>query len=295
VFEHSHRHREVEQLEEQARVQSDLAAEIAMNALLQTQPPSRTRSSPTAASAVVRTAVLRRKCACGASHDAEGDCAECKSKKHLQAQLIVGASNDPLELEADRVADQVLSVPTRPAVSGVRPQIQRSAGQSVAQGDIAPASVDRVLASSGRPLEPTLRQDMERRFGYDFSQVRVHSGAAAEQSAREVSANAYAVGQNIIADYSCIGMPHYDGIPADTYYSRHCGGTTEAGGAYSYGTVFELEPTTGGGWTETVLYSFNGDGMYPYASLIFDASGNLYGTTYGDGSDGKGTLFEILP
>ena len=54
-----------------------------------------------------------------------------------------------------------------------------------------------------------------------------------------------------------------------------------AGGTYVDGTVFELSPTGGGGWTETVLHSFgNGtDGSYPYGSLIFDAAGNLYGTT----------------
>ena len=64
--------------------------------------------------------------------------------------------------------------------------------------DPAPASVDRVLASPGRPLEPALRQDMEQRFGHDFSRVRVHSDAAAEQSARDVNANAYTVGHNVV-------------------------------------------------------------------------------------------------
>jgi uncharacterized protein DUF4157 len=66
--------------------------------------------------------------------------------------------------------------------------------------DTAPTSVDRVLASSGRPLGPVLRQDMEQRFGHDFSRVRVHTGGAAEQSAREVSANAYTVGHNLVFD-----------------------------------------------------------------------------------------------
>ena len=64
--------------------------------------------------------------------------------------------------------------------------------------DAAPASVDQALASPGRPLEPALRQDMEQRFGHDFSRVRVHSGAAAEQSARDVNAHAYTVGHNIV-------------------------------------------------------------------------------------------------
>ena len=73
-------------------------------------------------------------------------------------------------------------------------------------------------------------------------------------------------------------------------------GTTVGGGTYSYGTVFELTPGSDT-WSETVLHSFAGhptDGEYPYAGLIFDAAGNLYGTTY-EGSVGAGTVFELVP
>ena len=49
-----------------------------------------------------------------------------------------------------------------------------------------------------RPLDPVLQQDMEQRFGHDFSRVRVHSGGSAEQSAREVNAYAYTVGHDIV-------------------------------------------------------------------------------------------------
>jgi uncharacterized repeat protein (TIGR03803 family) len=75
-------------------------------------------------------------------------------------------------------------------------------------------------------------------------------------------------------------------------------GTTVAGGAYNSGTVFELTPAAGGGWTEKVLYSFSGngtDGRAPYAGLIFDAAGNLYGTTQYGGTYGLGTVFELTP
>jgi uncharacterized repeat protein (TIGR03803 family) len=73
-------------------------------------------------------------------------------------------------------------------------------------------------------------------------------------------------------------------------------GTTSGGGAYrGDGTVFELSPA-GGSWTETVLYSFNGkDGESPESSLIFDAAGNLYGTTYSGGGFSAGVVFELSP
>lgn len=142
---------------------------------------------------------LQRQCACGSpTSSLTGNCEECKSKKALQAKLTIGGSNDPLEQEADRVAEQVLAAPLNSATTGVPPRIQRFSTQSNVQTETAPASVDRVLASSGNPLESTLRQDMEHRFGHDFSQVRVHSGGAAEQSAREVNANAYTVGLDIV-------------------------------------------------------------------------------------------------
>jgi uncharacterized repeat protein (TIGR03803 family) len=76
-------------------------------------------------------------------------------------------------------------------------------------------------------------------------------------------------------------------------------GETEGGGAHGGGTVFELSPNSNGGWTETVLYSFQGgnDGGGPSSGLIFDQAGNLYGTTYGGGggTSGNGTAFELSP
>jgi uncharacterized repeat protein (TIGR03803 family) len=82
-------------------------------------------------------------------------------------------------------------------------------------------------------------------------------------------------------------------------------GTTHFGGAYGYGAVFELSPIAGGGWREKVLYSFRHvghDGVNPDAGLVFDAAGNLYGTTRVGGTNlskkcqsGCGTVFELSP
>jgi uncharacterized repeat protein (TIGR03803 family) len=94
-------------------------------------------------------------------------------------------------------------------------------------------------------------------------------------------------------------------------------GTTSSGGSSENckvnkkiegcGTAFELSPATHGEWTEALLYSFTntgGDGAFPYANLIFDSAGNLYGTTENGGVSGKcqgigsstcGTVFELTP
>jgi len=64
-----------------------------------------------------------------------------------------------------------------------------------------------------------------------------------------------------------------------------------SGGPYGNGVVFELDNAG----TETVLYTFTGgtDGGFPYAGLVRDAAGNLYGTTSGGGAYGEGTVFML--
>ena len=116
----------------------------------------------------------------------------------LQRKLTIGASNDPLEQEADRVAEQVMTMPKHSAIGSTPLRIQGLSGQPAGNSDVAPASVEQALACPGTPLKTGLRQGMEQRFGHDFSQVRVHSGAVSEQSARDVNAIAYTVGHNIV-------------------------------------------------------------------------------------------------
>lgn len=76
-------------------------------------------------------------------------------------------------------------------------------------------------------------------------------------------------------------------------------GTTYLGGAYGAGTAFELQHSSGGAWTEKNLHNFdnngNTDGYYPDAGLVFDATGNLYGTTSAGGTYSFGTAFELSP
>jgi uncharacterized repeat protein (TIGR03803 family) len=68
-------------------------------------------------------------------------------------------------------------------------------------------------------------------------------------------------------------------------------GTTSCGGAFNDGTVFEVAAGSG---TITTLASFNGtNGADPYAGLVLDAAGNLYGTTAFGGACGCGTVFEV--
>jgi hypothetical protein len=164
---------------------------------------SQTQTKPTPSVAPVQRGLLQRKCACGASASGlTGECEDCRKKKMmgLKTKLRINEPGDIYEQEADRVAEQVLAKPAHPDVRSAPPRIQRFSGQSSGQTGAAPPSIDRVLAGRGTPLEPALRQDMEQRFGHDFSAVRVHSDGAAEQSARDVSARAYTVGCNIVFD-----------------------------------------------------------------------------------------------
>jgi uncharacterized repeat protein (TIGR03803 family) len=79
--------------------------------------------------------------------------------------------------------------------------------------------------------------------------------------------------------------------PNNTLY-----GTTYSGGSHGRGTVFELVPNPDETFTENVIFNFKGSfGAYPAARLIFDASGNLYGTTTGGGPLHAGVVFKLAP
>jgi hypothetical protein len=112
--------------------------------------------------------VLQRKCACGGASGVEGECEGC-SRQNLSVRR--STRNSALET---------------PNVEGV------------------PPSVHEVLRSPGQPLDAGTRNFMEPRFGHDFSRVRLYTDARAAESARELNALAYTVGNKIV-----MGQGHY--------------------------------------------------------------------------------------
>jgi uncharacterized repeat protein (TIGR03803 family) len=93
----------------------------------------------------------------------------------------------------------------------------------------------------------------------------------------------------------------FDGT-GSLYGTTTYGGHSACNHGSGCGTVFKLKPKPGGGWKETVVHSFMDNatnGYYPYAGLLFDGSGNLYGTTINGGTGTAcprqcGTVFEIV-
>ncbi|MBD0372207.1 MAG: DUF4157 domain-containing protein [Pyrinomonadaceae bacterium] len=113
-----------------------------------------------AAPAKAATGVLQRKCACGTHTVAGGECAACEKEKAFGKMQRAANSHEPV--------------------------------------DEVPEVVHEVLRSGGQPLDEKTRAFMEPRFGYDFSSVRVHTGARAAESAQAVNARAYTLGTSVV-------------------------------------------------------------------------------------------------
>jgi len=142
----------------------------------------------------------------------------------IQAKLIVGQPGDVYEQEADRVADEVMRMPepqvqwqaeeneenktlqTKPLVNQITPLIQREVEEEemlqAKSREDATSEVTNDLESQikggGRPLAEFERAYFEPRFGTDFSQVKVHTGAQAAESAGAVNAKAYTLGHDVV-------------------------------------------------------------------------------------------------
>ena len=143
--------------------------------------------------------IIQAKTACGCG----GRCPRCRQETNqenpvLQKKLHIGAVNDPFELEADRIADKISETSNNGTLRANAPQhIQRVSTSKTAQPGKAPPSTDKVLASSGKPLERNLKQEMEQHFSHDFSKVKIHSDSEAAQSANDFNAEAYTAGNSI--------------------------------------------------------------------------------------------------
>ena len=105
------------------------------------------------------------------------------------------------------------------------------------------------------------------------------------------------------ANPGAVDLAFYQGSLYGTTYYGGLPGPPCLMGAYGCGTVFELTPS-GGGWTESVLYRFTqqSDGAFPFAGVIADKNGNLYGTTVFGGDrdcypnmNGCGVVYELTP
>jgi outer membrane protein OmpA-like peptidoglycan-associated protein len=107
---------------------------------------------------LARPGLLQRQCACGQHTPAGGACPACDEKRRHLQRMAI---------DRNRLAS-------------------------------APPSVDEVLRSPGQPLDAETRIYLEPRFRHDLSQVRVHTGAKASESAGALSALAYTVGPHIV-------------------------------------------------------------------------------------------------
>ena len=133
----------------------------------------------------------------------------------IQTKLDINKPSDEYEQEADRIAEQVMSMPKSnlqracacggsgpkyksEQISQRRERLQKKQVQTDYTGQaVAPPIVHEVLTRPGQPLHQSTRVFMESRFGHDFSQVRVHTDAKAVESVRAVNALAYTVGRHI--------------------------------------------------------------------------------------------------
>jgi hypothetical protein len=137
----------------------------------------------------------------------------------VQPKLAVGAVDDPFEREADETADRVLRMPVdsraffKPRGLGLQSKIAiktkckscdeegklRKKNKTDSEGQTeAPEIIHDVVSSPGIPLDHKTRNFFEPRFGYDFSNVKVHTGNKAAFSSESINAHAYTVGNHVV-------------------------------------------------------------------------------------------------
>lgn len=139
--------------------------------------------------------MLQRKsnCACG------GGCPRCEKESlgfGVQTKMAISSPGDSFEQEADAVADRLLRMPD-PISTGERGSNTLARTKSERESSEVASEINS-LRDGGEPLPDSSRAFFEPRFGHDLSRVRIHSNAAAAESARTVNALAYTVGNDIV-------------------------------------------------------------------------------------------------
>jgi hypothetical protein len=229
----------------------------------------------------------------------------------IQRKLKVGLVNDPLEHEADRVADQVLRMPDHgAAMTSAQPQVgckcavceqeeklqKMEAGPQAAFSE-APASVHEVLRSPGQPLDAATRAYFEPRFGQDFSGVRVHTGTSAAQSARDVNAHAYTVGQNMVFDAGRFAPGTHEGRRLIAHELTHVVQQTSL--RLSQSTRLQRQPRSSGRREATIEVSWSEDEEKFYSRVVaaLGVSAGFRGInagTYNAASATEHTLYALV-
>jgi uncharacterized repeat protein (TIGR03803 family) len=105
----------------------------------------------------------------------------------------------------------------------------------------------------------------------------------------------YSFNPNGIDGFGATGGLVFD-ASGNLYGTTEFGGTGDCTNGFGCGTAFELSPSAGGTWTETIIHDFQGwDGWEIHAGMIMDAAGNLYGTAVKGGTYDQGTVYELSP
>jgi hypothetical protein len=165
----------------------------------------------------------KAKCTCG------GKCEKCKAEDRLlhipniQTKLKISQPGDPLEKEADRVAEQIFSTNHTNRKAGNKNKgketIDRKCSKCEDHDDTKdkpiqirsnsnkqniefPSEINNeiknVIRNGGKPLNTQTKKVMEAGFGFDFSNVRIHEDEGASKSASLINALAYTIGNDIV-------------------------------------------------------------------------------------------------
>lgn len=122
----------------------------------------------------------------------------------LQAKLRIGQPGEEYEEEADRVADQVMRMPDTCAPEDEERIQAKTTSNSNSEVDRGIENQMESMKGGGHPLSEGERAFIEPRFGYDFSNVRLHTDANAAEVALGLNAKAFAIGRDV-----AFGAGHY--------------------------------------------------------------------------------------